>query len=326
MNDLQQQDNSNNDVGVEKKGPFNQPWFREAYNAAVQFYEKDDVLDSNDRLALSNAYKTIARSQTIGGWLGFSTVFCTPFAYQYYKTNAIKGVKVPRNFGMGLLALFGSTIIAGQKAYQRQLQLLDPSGELTNKGNYGDNDNAFSTDQFLMEENNDNVTTKSPTQRQYEMMALIKNGSAPKWASYFYLTHLHPERRLPNPKTKLEEISTNGFKKTSYMNQRDPIGLYTDPNKEKPKMVVESPPNKSVDRTFNSWSTIGKENNTRSSWDIIRQGERNNGDFEEKDSDLEIFSSGSSLLATHQNSDPIISAAASQDEFDKLLEKEKNAD
>lgn len=95
----EEQQYGQNGKGMENELPFmKRPWFKKAYENAIEFHEKDELLDARDRLELSKAYRSIAKAEMWGGWLGFSAVFLTPFAYRYYKTKAIKGVKVPRNF------------------------------------------------------------------------------------------------------------------------------------------------------------------------------------------------------------------------------------
>ena len=114
---------------MENELPFmKRPWFKKAYEKAIEFHEKDELLDARDRLELSKAYRSIAKAEMWGGWLGFSAVFLTPFAYRYYKTNAIRGVKVPRNFVLGVMALFFATNVAGRSMYTRQLNERDPTG------------------------------------------------------------------------------------------------------------------------------------------------------------------------------------------------------
>ena len=308
------------------KGPMNQPWFKEAYKAAVQFYEKDDVLDSRDREELYKAYNSISRAQMFGGWLGFSSVFIPPFFYQYYKTKEIKGVKVPRNFVIGLVVLAGSSFIAGNIAYKKQLQKLDPDNEFGSKGNYGDD--------ALEDQQNQFQKIKPPAQRQYEMMTLLKNGSATRWAAYFSITQKNPEKRLPNPMIKLQEIQQEGLKRSSYMNQRDPIGLYKDiPEKKIEDKGVTG--NDGITTGGDSWTGVREEHKTNSSWDKIRVGNDQKPKPSSSYSPFDVFENGEEdksdskspvqvpVLPTQA---PVMDRTTSQEEFDKLLENERNND
>ncbi|SMN18314.1 similar to Saccharomyces cerevisiae YIL077C Putative protein of unknown function [Maudiozyma saulgeensis] len=312
----------------EEKSPLNQPWFKEAYKAAVKFYEKDEVLDSRDREELYEAYNSISRAQMFGGWLGFSSIFIPPFAYQYYKTKDIKGVKVPRNFVMGLVMLAGSSFIASNMAYKRQLEKLDPDHQFGHKGDYGD-------DSLEASYNNSSQQVKVRQQRQYEMMDLLGNGSATKWAAYFSITVKHPERRLPNPMIKLQEIQQEGLKRSSYMNQRDPIGLYDDIPEQNPQItnllskeeeLPVNPKNTQVD----SWTGIRADNNIGSSWDKVRRGSGKETVHNPKDDILDIFGNEKNLDESNaeikMKKQPTVTRTVSQDEFDKLLERERNND
>lgn len=337
--------NSGDDIAtdnadISNKGvptPLEQPWFKEAYKAALQFYEKDEALDSNDRIALSEAYRSIAKSQMIGGWLGFSAVFIPPFAYKFYKTNDMRGVKVPRNFALALLALFGTTIIAGNIGYNNQLKRLDPDGVFERDQAAKSSSTEFEPD-LQSQQIGVEVQQKSPEQRQFEMMSLLKNGSATKWASYFYITEKQPEKRLPNPAVKLQEIQQRGLRRSSYMNQRDPIGLYEDipekdrykmrepakmnhdPDASKPPVMLTSTPNET-----NSTSTmpIQTTKQANSSWDRVRQHESQlNSNRENDDDGFELFPDSTSSLA----SIPLSASerSVSEKEFQKLLDKERN--
>lgn len=288
-----------------------QPWFREAYKAAMDFYKIDDQLDSKDRLELSKAYQSITRAELVGGWLGFSSVFLTPFAYKFYKTNAIKGVRVPRNFILGLIAMFGTSQIAGNYMFARQLSNLDPDGTLANRSNYYDEEVS--------------AEHKTNAQRQYEMMRLLNNGAAARWAAYFQMTYHNPARRLPNPADKLNELKHGiNTRRGGFMNQRDPIGLYSGPNSEKKKGI----PNYNCDRQSengdgnssltNSWESIRREAKAPgSSWDRVRQGGGING----------LSMQDGSQHQEKLDDDPFaLIDRPSQSEFDQLLEEERTGE
>lgn len=301
--------------GNQNAALLNKPWFQEAYKSAMEFYTKDDQLDSRDRLELSRTYQSIARAELWGGWFGFSCVFLTPFGYQFYKTNAIRGVKVPRNFMLGLLAMLGSTQLAGNYMYSRKLAALDPDGRLASRNSYGDDDEVT------------NNQPKSSSQKQYEMMKLLNNGSAGRWAAYFYMTYQNPGRRLPNPKTKLEELKHPGSHKSSFLNQRDPLGLYSGPAFDKkegiPEVKGKNFPVKSKDVTSggstNSWESIRQENNVPgSTWDRVRQRDRRQ---------QEQTGSNRSTADDPEDEDPFATIDhPSQSDFDALLEKERRGE
>ncbi|CAI4039684.1 hypothetical protein SMKI_09G0910 [Saccharomyces mikatae IFO 1815] len=288
------------------------PWFRKAYEKAIEFHEKDELLDARDRLELSKAYRSIAKAEMWGGWMGFSAVFFTPFAYRYYKTKTIKGVKVPRNFVLGVMALFFATNVAGRSMYARQLSERDPTGVLkdnyTNK--YGDNDfEAIPPGQ---------TKEVSRNQRQYEMMHLLDLGSPSRWSMYFYITYQNPERRLPDPKVKLQQMKKGGlFHGSPFMNQRDPIGLYRNNNKGATGSVNEGQDNSHLQ---SSWERIRNgDNDSVSSWENIRNS--SGKQTQEMDSSIDgsdVFISGFSDESNATN-DPF-----PEDEHRSILQGGRN--
>ncbi|SCU82424.1 LANO_0B06172g1_1 [Lachancea nothofagi CBS 11611] len=218
-----------------QKLPIDKPWFKEAYESALKFYAKDDILDTRDRLELSKTYVSIARAQLWGGWTAFTLVFGTPFALQLYKTKAIKGVKVPRNFVFGLIAMGLTAQTCGKYMYNFQLSKLDPNNTLEasdSSDHYGDSKTA----DFSQPISN----TPSRELRQYEMLKLLGYGMAPKWGQYFYSTYTNPDRRLPDPKAKLQEMQNNqGPRVSPFLNQRDPLGLYSGPKFDKKEGIPQ---------------------------------------------------------------------------------------
>ncbi|CAL9730866.1 hypothetical protein MOUN0_K05930 [Monosporozyma unispora] len=305
------------------------PWFREAYSAALRFHEKDKVLDARDRLDLCNTYKTITKAQAGAGWLGFLGVFSTPFIYKYYTTGAIKGVRVPRNFFLGMLGMLVSSHLASNIAYKRQLQILDPEGTLSRR-------NESSQDE-LLEDNPNQV--KPRNERQFEMLTLLKNGGSPRWATYFYMTYLHPDRIFPDPELKLKQLQS-GKEKMSvspFMHQQDPMGLYT--NKDinywkNPKNYPESKDSNidtlptSINDLSSYWGHSKDHNNgeeNQSSWDKVRNNFNKDttvlkSQDEQNDDDLfnDYNSNNETLIASFPQE------TNSQQEFDKLLERERD--
>ncbi|QLL32360.1 hypothetical protein HG536_0C05290 [Torulaspora globosa] len=291
----------------EKAELLSKPWFQDAYKSAVDFYKRDEQLDARDRLELSKAYQSIARAQFLGGWLGFSCVFLPPFAYRYYKTNAVRGVRVPRNFMLGLLAMFVTTRWAGKYMYSRKLAGLDPDGSLASRSSY--------------EEHDEEATPESKTslQRQYEMMKLLDGGFPAKWAAYFYMTYQNPGRRLPNPEVKLEQLkSGTSGRPSSFMNQRDPLQLYSGPAFDKKDTWPGSntAPNGEEAASRSSWDAVRQSTNAPgSSWDRVRQ---HNG------------SKPSRLHSTPEDRDEKEDVLSldhpTQSEFDALLERERKGE
>ncbi|SCU92521.1 LAMI_0E10858g1_1 [Lachancea mirantina] len=286
-------------------------WFQEAYKAACEFYEKDSALQPRDRLELSQTFMSITRAQMWGGWLGFATVFGAPFGWQYYKTNAIRGVRVPRNFVFGLLAMFATSQVCGRYMYKYKLQALDPNDSFASTGAYGD----------LQE------TPKSNAQRQYEMLKLLKGGMSPKWALYFNATYNNPERRFPNPTKKLEQmIEGKGNRPASFINQRDPLHLYSGPAFDKREGV---PDVGAPDGNNNGLQTPQPESQPASSWEKIRgKSGFEGGNGVGSSSRWSSIRSGSGDIDTLSSPvyDPFDQEGeSSQEEFDKILEEERQA-
>lgn len=300
------------------------PWFREAYSAAKRFHEKDKVLDARDRLDLCNTYKAITKAQTGAGWLGFLGVFGTPFVYKYYTTATIKGVKVPKAFLFGMLGMLVSSHLGSNIAYKKQLQRLDPDGTLGRK--------IESAEYALLESDPNPITSRK--ERQYEMLTLLKNGGSPRWASYFYMTYLHPNSIFPDPELKLKQLQ-DGKQKTSispFMHQRDPMGLYTDKDTnywKSPKTYPEGKDEKPSSNDENSyWGNVENKISTeqqQSSWDKIRNNISKNSSLsntQDEQNDDDLFDDFDS------NTDNLISSypqeTNSQEEFDKLLRGERD--
>lgn len=297
------------------------PWFREAYSAALRFHEKDKVLDSKDRLDLFNAYKSMAKSQVAAGWAGFLGVFATPFAYKYYLTKSIKGVKVPRNFFISMIGMLVSTHFASNIAYKRQLKKLDPEGELSRKIEY-------SHDELL--EDNPN-TIKPRNQRQFEMLSLLKNGGSPRWAAYFYMTYLHPDRTFPDPELKLKEFQKEKRVPLSpFMHQKDPMGLHRKKETGIPESdeTNDDSPFLSDNQDHFGWEQEKArqrdyENSKTSSWDKVRDGFNRDSALttsHNHPNDDDPFDDFLSKNETH----PYQIEKTPQDEFDELLKNERN--
>lgn len=306
----------------------NAPWFQEAFKAAVEFYEKDKILDSKDRLDLSKAYLSISRAQLFGGWAGFAAVFGTPFVYQFYKTNAIRGVKVPRNFVFGVVGMFVTTQLAGGYVYRSKLRALDPNNSFESVGNY---------------DANQETAKKTDAQRQYEMMKLLRDGQATRWSNYFYMTYTNPERRLPDPRVKLNEMKEGRANKVSpFLNQRDPMGLYSGPKFDKKEGVPqignpgiatsEKSKHTQDDDDFFEVADGGRDgqNSSLSSWDKVRQQNGINPVQSQNSSWSQLRQQKQSVSTPTLSAAPITDLGdspeqASQSEFDAMLEKERHS-
>lgn len=273
-----------------------QTWFQNAYEQAKLFYDRDNVLDRQDRLELAKTYDSISRAQLWGGWAGFGAVFLTPFAYRFYHKRPIAGIKVPRNFIFGVMAMFLTTQVAGNLAFNNKLKELDPDGSLANSTHGADDDGL--TVQW------DAGTKRGPYERSkrcYQMLTLLGTGTAPRWANYFTVTADNPGRRLPNPAEKLKELQSGkppNF--AGFMNQRDPIGLYsdkqskTDDSKDRNKKAVTVEPQ--FDQGNSSWDKVRREqvkndDNNISAWDRVRQNakEKSKNGQDPNDSTESIF-------------------------------------
>ncbi|CAD6620932.1 XXYS1_4_G0055160.mRNA.1.CDS.1 [Saccharomyces cerevisiae] len=306
----EEQQYGQNGKAMENELPFmKRPWFKKAYENAIEFHEKDELLDARDRLELSKAYRSIAKAEMWGGWLGFSAVFLTPFAYRYYKTKAIKGVKVPRNFVLGVMALFFATNFAGRSMYTRQLNERDPTGVLKDNysNKYGDNDfEAFQHDQ----------TKEIPrNQRQYNMMRLLDSGSPSRWSMYFYITYQNPERRLPDPKVKLQQMKKGGFFNGSpFMNQRDPIGLYRNKGRKSPDPIEGEQDDSPV---LSSWEKIRNgDNSSSSSWENIRNTSRD----QSQESDASVDHESDIFISGFSDDGKATDNSSSDDKYQRLLQ------
>lgn len=314
----EQSQNAHNGQEIEKELPFmERPWFKKAYEKAIEFHEKDELLDAKDRLELSKAYRSIAKAQMWGGWLAFSSVFFTPFAYRYYKTNAIKGVKVPRNFVLGVMALFFATNVAGRSMYDRKLNERDLTGSLKDSHAYDYGDNDFEAAQP------DQTKEVSRNKRQYDMMRLLDLGSPSKWSMYFYITYQNPERRLPDPKAKLEQLKKTGvFSGSPFMNQRDPIGLYRNKGKETSGSKDWGKDDNDNDNdSLSSWEKVRNgEDGSLSSWESIRSSNRDQlqEPGAQKDDGSGVFSSGLSDDSFDTGK------PSSDDGYERLLQSGRN--
>ncbi|SCU98620.1 LAFA_0G19174g1_1 [Lachancea sp. 'fantastica'] len=321
------------------KALIDKPWFQEAYKSSLDFHSKDDVLDTKDRLELSQIYVSISRAQVWGGWASFAAVFGAPFGYQYYKTKAIRGVKVPRNFVFGLVAMAFSARFCGKAMYNSQLSKMRSNGGISESSGSKWNEPG--------EEINENIegASSSPqisrNQRQYDMMNLLGYAMAPKWARYFYYTYTNPERRLPDPRKLMENVRNGEIPNLSpFLNQRDPLSLYSGPRHDEKKGIprLGSAPSDSSNDTLKGTSSEDidpfghEEKNTRSSnlssWDRVRdENGVSNGSRGDRWSQIRS-APGQYEQKPQQDSRPFQDKNVSEDseDFDALLEKERRGE
>lgn len=252
----------NQEVASKNEASLNSEWFQNAYHSAVEFYEKDKVLNPKDRLELSQIYLSISRAQVWGGWIGFALVFGVPFAHRLYKTGAIRGVNVKRNFVLGLGTMLGSTYLSGSYMYKRKMESIKP---------------------LTME--TDPTVEKTSQQKQYEMMKLLDGGMPGRWALYFYNSYRNPERRIRDPKKKMEELqagNTSLRTTPAVFDNRDPMGLYSGPQFDKKEGVVNLDQDEKhegfpgSDASDSSWDRIRQQNDSANSiegnsWDQVRK-------------------------------------------------------
>ncbi|CAG98057.1 Rci37p [Kluyveromyces lactis] len=271
------------DKAMQNPAVVNSPWFKKAYDNALEFYEKDKVLDPKDRLELSKTYLSVARAQLWSGWGAFAIVTGIPFVNQYMKTGAIKGTKVTRAFALGFLSMFIGTQAGGSLAYKSKLKAAKPD---------------------ILED--DPHLPKSSRQKQYEILKLLNMGMPTRWANYYYMTYKNPERRIPDPRLVMDKLKegNSGVRNSSVLfDNKDPMGLYTGPQYDKkegvPKTGVSqtTPPSQVTPRddydpfndtetqepTLSSWDKIRKENtavDTKNgkSWEEIRKHDYDNSD------------------------------------------------
>ncbi|SCU91592.1 LADA_0F10880g1_1 [Lachancea dasiensis] len=258
-----------------KNGRFmDKPWFQQAYQMAKDFYAKDEALDPKDRLELSKMYVGISRAQLWGGWVGFAVVFGGPFGYQWHRTGAIKGVKVPRNFVLGLVAMALSAHGCGRVRYNAQVARLAPLAQTSEWDN----------------EVEQPAAPQSRETRQYEMLKLLGYGMAPRWGHYFYSTYTNPERRLPNPSTLLKKMQSGEQQPqvSPFLNQRDPMGLYSGPGHDKKEGITPHREPTDLGESRSSWDKVRVQSgvnssNSGSGWDQLRMRPQDGPDADDAD-------------------------------------------
>ena len=171
-------------------------WFKKAKEWADELYTRDQKLEDSDRRDLSKKYATISKASVVGAATGLSAGLGGPYAYRYYTTGALKGVKLPRTILLGVVSMVIMRNVAAKIAWDKELKKLDPSGEL--KQNYK---SAHKTvDDVSLSDNSTSV------QKKYGMMKFLKYRTAPRWAMYFEGTYQHPDRKFPNPDQMVQDL------------------------------------------------------------------------------------------------------------------------
>ena len=123
------------------------------------------------------------------------------------------------------------------------------------------------------------------------------------------------------------------------MNQRDPIGLYKDIPEKKPEDSITvdnaTASNSSITTNGDSWTEIREGQKTNSSWDRIRIGNNQTTKASSRYSPFDAFEEEEvdkadtkipvqvPVLPTQTS---VMDRTISQEEFDELLENERNND
>lgn len=217
-------------------------WFEKAYKNAVAFYNVDSKLTVSDRNQLSTQFSSISNIQTAVGFTTFSSFLLGPCLFRYYKAGAIKGLRLGKWIIFGFLASIGAQNMAIRYKYSQVINDM---------------------------ERGDRMDEKNRT----EMFKLLKNTPPGMWERYFRITGKDESKRFPDPNSRLKLLMENDGKveRRSFLNQRDPLGLYE--NIPKNKLPSEQE----------------KENSTEiqqplpTSWDKVRESKNSN---EKQDSNI----------------------------------------
>ncbi|ODV71906.1 Rci37p [Cyberlindnera jadinii NRRL Y-1542] len=292
------------------------PVAQQAYQYAIEFYEKDHLLTRDQRSILAKTYSTVSYATLGLGWGTFFAVTSIPFYRQKIRTGSTKGTNVGIAMLFGIGAMMLTSPYFAIKTYNWQLEKLRQK------------DNAC-----------------------YEVASMLKPGETTKWMLYYQLTMDSPEHIMKDPRSKAAaELRT----KTLYSG-RDPMGLYSGPRAEMSKRRRElelekrqqqqqgvappaqpSEPAETQDETYefksvtptdddpfaepaqegkkwsSAWDRVREENGTQSSqsassWDRLRS-----------QSTIPNIGSSSPSASTPEGN------SASQSDFDKLLDQERH--
>lgn len=233
----------------------NNAWFKDCYQQAILFYEKDQCLTSSDRLELAETYRDIATVKKNNGWLGFGTVFLTPFILRYGKTGSIFGTQISRNFFLGMITY----VIVSYKTGQRELEI--KINQLSQSINLYDEDYV------------------SKEKRQLDVLKTLSCEPTMQWSNYFYKTYLHPECTFPNPQRQLQKFidATNGLN-SSTNNHADKSEIKTSNIKH---IASSSSKTISTSKLYSSWDKIRENSaNIRNSEFNDDQETTNPGNFD----------------------------------------------
>jgi hypothetical protein len=270
-------------IDVQKLDPVAQ----KAFQYAVDFYQKDHLLNSDERSILADTYSTISYATLGFGWGTFFAVTSIPFYRQKLRTGSTKGTNVGIAMLFGLGAMMVASPYAAHKSYNWQLEKL-----------------------------------RSQNEKCYEVAKFLKPGEATKWTMYYKLTKDHPEHIMKDPRSK---EAAEQRKKTIYTG-RDPLGLYSGPRVEMSKRKVEqsaqppqSQPTPVTDELITDGDPFGEpvkeEKKWSSAWDRIRDS--NSPTETTSDNRWARLRNAPSTATTADDSQ------IDQSDFDKLLEQER---
>lgn len=283
-------------IDVQKLDPVAQ----KAFQYAVDFYEKDRHLSTEERAILADTYTTVSYATLGIGWATFFAVTSVPFFRQKYKTGSTKGTNVGVAMLFGIGALMVASPFAANKSYNWQLDKL-----------------------------------RQQNQKCYEVAKFLRPGDSAKWTLYYRLTKDHPEHIMKDPRSK---EAAEQRKKTIYTG-RDPLGLHSGPRHEiskGPKPPQPIPPrDPQFDQPITGFDTITpidqqdpfeeKKETTKtwtSTWDKIRDengtGSASSGSSWDRLRNKQTTSSSQQRTTPPQSQD-----SSEQSDFDKLLEQER---
>lgn len=170
----------------------NKTWFKDCYQQALLFYEKDHCLTQSDRLELAEIYRDIASVKKRNGWLSFSTVVLMPFILRYRNTGSIWGTQISRSFFFGMLTYVIVSCRTGHRELQKKIDQLSQ-----NVNPYDDEEDYGSKEK-----------------RQVEILKILSSGPTMEWSNYFYRTYSNPESTFGDPQLHLQKFieATNGLR------------------------------------------------------------------------------------------------------------------
>lgn len=284
------------------------PDTQRAFDLAVKFYEADQKLNKNDRELLGSLYTKVTYSTLVIGWGAFFAAASIPFYRQKLKTGSRKGTNVGRAFLLGFVGMIFGAPLGSKYTYSWQVD-------------------------SLQEQNT----------RCYEVAKILKPSEAVKWMMYYKLTKDHPEHIMKDPRSK--EAAQQRDKKL--MHNRDPMGLYSGPRfdmQQGPSKQRENDDlgasglgadeveeNSASGTGISSWDKVRLQNGMKesssgsggSAWSKVRHQQQQEQPSS-VNNPVNPFTTNVYKPDTSQRSVAKDGSEEDQNEFDKLLEKERN--